>query len=76
MSNKVYGYITTLSGLLAFPAVRRLLSPLREGQAPERRERAQHKPLFIVVLFSYILIPIMLALTAVLLIWARLNLSV
>lgn len=74
MSNKVYGYITTLSGLLAFLLFVGYFPPLREGQAPERRERAQHKPLFIVVLFSYILIPIMLALTAVLLIWALLNL--
>lgn len=73
MSYKVYQYIVTLAGLLAFLLFVGYFPPLGIGEDPERREHAQRKPSFIVVLLSYILIPIMLALTAVLLIWALLN---
>lgn len=73
MSSKVYGYITTLAGLLAFLLFVGYFPPLGAGKAPERREQAQRKPQFIAMLLSYILIPIMLALTVVLLIWALLN---
>lgn len=73
MSPKVYGYIATLSGLFAFLLFVGYFPALGEGKDPERREHAQRKPQFIAILLSYILIPIMLALTAVLLIWALLN---
>lgn len=73
MSDKVYAYISTLSFLLAFLLFVGYFPPLRAGADPERRKRAQYEPRFIEVLFCYILIPIMLALTVVLLIWAVLN---
>jgi hypothetical protein len=74
MSYKVYQYIITLSALLAFLLFVGYFPILREGTDPERREKAQHEPRFIEILLSYILAPIMLALTVVLLIWAVMNL--
>ena len=70
MSYKVYQYIITLSLLLAFLLFVGYFPDFRKGADTERREKAQHQPRFIEALFSFILIPIMLALTVVLLVWA------
>lgn len=70
MSGKVYGYLATLVGLLTFTVFVGYFPDFKKGSADERREVAQKQPRFIVILFGYIMVPIVLALTAVLLIWA------
>jgi hypothetical protein len=70
MSSKVYLYIGTLSGFIAFTIFIGYFPDFRLGAADEHRETAQRKPRFIEILFVSILVPILLALTIVLLIWA------
>lgn len=70
MSEKVYMYLSTLSGFLAFTIFVGYFPDFRKGQVDERREVAQKQPRFVEILFEYIMIPLMLALTVVLLLWA------
>lgn len=70
MSSKVYMYIGTLTGFLAFTIFLGYFPDFRKGQIDQHREVAQKQPRFIEILLGYILIPIMLALTVVLLLWA------
>jgi hypothetical protein len=70
MSEKVYMYLATLSGFLAFAIFVGYFPDFRKGKVDEKREVAQKQPRFIEILFEYIMIPIVLALTVVLLIWA------
>jgi len=70
MSGKVYMYIGTLTGLLAYTIFVGYFPDFRKGQLDEKREVAQKQPRFIEILFGYIMIPILLTLTAVLLIWS------
>ena len=70
MSDKVYMYIGTLAGFLSFTIFLGYFPDFRKGQIDSHREVAQKQPRFIEVLLGYILIPIMLALTVVLLLWA------
>ena len=70
MSSKVYMYISTLAGLLAFTIYVGYFPDFRKGETDAHRETAQKQPRFIEILLGMILIPIVLALTVVLLIWA------
>jgi hypothetical protein len=70
MSEKVYMYLATISGFLAFTIFVGYFPDFRKGKVDEKREVAQKQPRFIEILFEYIMIPIVLALTVVLLIWA------
>ncbi len=70
MSSKVYMYIGTLVGLLAFTIFVGYFPDFRKGETDEHRLTAQKQPRFIEILFGFILVPILLALTVVLLIWA------
>jgi len=70
MSEKVYMYIATFSGFLAFCIFAGYFPDFRKGKVDQHREDAQKQPRFIEILFEYILIPIVLALTVVLLLWA------
>jgi len=70
MSDKVYMYIGTLAGFLTFTVFLGYFPDFRKGAADPHWETAQKQPRFIEVLFGYIMIPIVLALTVVLLIWA------
>lgn len=70
MSDKVFEYIATIVGFLAFAIFMGYFPDFRKGQIDEKREIAQKQPRFIEILFEYIMIPIMLALTVVLLVWA------
>lgn len=70
MSGKAYMYIGTLSGFLAFTIFAGYFPDFRKGEVDERRKVAQDQPRFIEILFEYIMIPIMIALTVVLLLWA------
>ncbi|HOP11068.1 MAG TPA: DUF4153 domain-containing protein [Oscillospiraceae bacterium] len=69
MSEKVYMYIATLSGLIGYTLFVGYFPDFTKGVADPKRDGAQRQPRFIEVLFSYIMIPIVLALTLVLLIW-------
>jgi len=70
MSEKVYMYIGTLSGFVAFTIFVGYFPDFRRGAAGEQRQIAQKQPRFVEILFGYIMVPILLALTAVLLLWA------
>lgn len=70
MSYKVYEYLGTLAGFLAFTIFVGYFPDFRRGTRDEHRETAQRQPRFIEILFGFIMVPIMLALTVVLLIWA------
>ncbi|MDI9475522.1 MAG: hypothetical protein ACOX0L_00645 [Natronincolaceae bacterium] len=69
LSSKVYGYIGTISGFLAFTIFIGYFPDFRKGIVDEQREISQNQPRFIEVLFEYIMVPIMLALTLVLILW-------
>lgn len=70
MSEKVYQYIATAVGFLAFTIFVGYFPDFRKDVADEKREIAQKQPRFVEVLFDYIMIPIALAMTVVLCIWA------
>ncbi len=70
MSEKVFMYLATLIGFLAFTIFAGYFPDFRSGRDDERREVAQSQPRFVEVLLEYILVPVMLALTVVLLLWA------
>lgn len=70
MSGKVYQYIATISGFIGFSIFVGYFPDFRKGSADEHRQVAQLQPRFITVLLEFILVPIMLALTVVLLLWA------
>ena len=69
MSNKVYQYLGTLVGFLTFTIFVGYFPDFRKGVVDEHRETLQKQPRFIEVLFEFIMIPIALALTVVLLLW-------
>ena len=69
MSEKVYMYLATLVGFLAFAIFVGYFPDFRKGALDAHRDEAQKQPRFVEILFEYIMIPIALALTAVLLIW-------
>ncbi|NLK40417.1 MAG: DUF4153 domain-containing protein [Clostridiales bacterium] len=69
LSSKIYGYIGTISGFLAFTIFIGYFPDFRKGIIDEQREISQNQPRFIEVLFEYIMVPIMLALTLVLILW-------
>ncbi|HPE16277.1 MAG TPA: DUF4153 domain-containing protein [Oscillospiraceae bacterium] len=70
MSEKVYMYIGTIAGFLAFSIFTGYFPDFHKGVSDPRRETARRQPRFIEVLFGYIMVPLALALTVVLLIWA------
>lgn len=70
MSTKVYMHLGTLSGFVAFTIFAGYFPDFRKGRVDPQRDVAQKHPRFFEVLFEYILIPIVLALTVVLLLWA------
>ena len=70
MSSKVYMYLGTLSGFIGFTIFIGYFPDFSKRVLDEQREIAQKQPRFIEVLFGYIMVPIVLALTLVLLLWA------
>lgn len=75
MSSKVFLYIGVLTAFLAyaifigyFPNFGKTTRD--QAETMEKREIAQRQPKFIQVLFDYIMVPLLLALTLVLLIWS------
>ena len=70
MSSDVYQHLTTWSGFLGFAFFLGNLPDLRRSADPERVQISQKQPRFIEVLFVFVMVPIMLVLSLVLLIWA------
>jgi hypothetical protein len=69
MSVKVYEYIGTLTGFFAFTIFVGYFPDFTKDHVDERLEIVQKQPRFAEILFSYIMVPIALAMTAVLLLW-------
>ena len=70
MSYNVYSYIAALTGFLTFTIYLGYFPDFRNAESDERRLVAERQPRFIEILFGYIMVPVMLALTIVLLLWA------
>lgn len=70
MSSKVYMYISTIVGLLSFTIFAGYFPDFHKDANDEHRDIAEAHPRFIEILLGSILIPIVLALTVVLLIWS------
>lgn len=69
MSTKVYMYISTLGGLVAFAIFLGYFPSFNRDTDDPHRELAETQPRFIRILFGSIMVPLMLALTVVLLLW-------
>jgi len=70
MSGDVYLYLGTIAGFIAFAIFVGYFPDFRKDTVDDHREVAQNQSRFIEILFEFIMIPIALALTVVLLIWA------
>lgn len=70
MSFKVYQYLGVGVGFLTYTIFLGYFPSFSQTEKTDKIKRAEEQPRFIFVLFSYILVPIMLALTVVLLIWS------
>ncbi|NMB43034.1 MAG: DUF4153 domain-containing protein [Clostridiales bacterium] len=69
MSEKVYMYIATITGFIAFTIYLGYFPDFNRDVRDENRELAQKQPKFIEMLFGYIMVPIMIGLSVVLLLW-------
>ena len=63
-------YISTIGGFLAYAIFVGYFPDFRKGSKDEKRDIAQKQAKFIEILFQYIMVPITLALTVVLLLWS------
>ncbi len=70
LTSKVFGYVGALSGFFGFAIFVGYFPDFRKDGEDEQRVTAQKQPRFIEILLEYILVPIMLALTVVLVLWA------
>ncbi|WP_422486654.1 hypothetical protein [Gudongella sp. DL1XJH-153] len=70
MSNKVFEYIAVIVGFMTFSIFIGYFPDFRKGTQDPRRQELQDQPKFVQVLLGFILVPILLALTLVLLLWA------
>lgn len=70
MSEQVYMYIGTIAGFLAYAIFIGYFPDFGKNNTDPKRDAAQKQPRFIEILFEYIMSPLALALTAVLLIWS------
>lgn len=69
MSFKVYQHLSSMIGFIAFMLFLGYLPDFSKGEEDEIRREREEQPRFIQLLFSYIIVPITLALTVVLLLW-------
>lgn len=70
MSAKVYMHIGTIAGFLAYAIFIGYFPDFNKGAEDPKRDVAQQQPRFIEILLEYIMSPLALALTVVLLIWS------
>ena len=69
MSNKVFQYIGVIVGFMTFSIFIGYFPDFRKDVQDPRRQELQEQPKFVQVMLGYILVPILLALTLVLLLW-------
>ncbi len=69
----MYGYIAAFSGFLGFAILVGYFPDFKKGAEDDKLVAAREKPRFLEVLLDYILVPVMLAFTLVLLLWALLT---
>lgn len=69
MSNKVFQYLGVLAGFMTFSIFIGYFPDFSKDVKDPRRHELQEQPRFVQVLLGYILVPILLALTLVLLLW-------
>ena len=69
MTSKVYMYIATISAFIAFTIYVGYFPELRKGLKDSYDIEKSKQPRFIEILFGYIMVPIMIGLTLVLLLW-------
>ncbi len=69
MPSNVFLYIGALSGLLAYAIFIGYFPDFRRDIVDERREIIQKQPKYIELLFDYVMVPLTLAMTLVLLMW-------
>lgn len=70
LSSKVYQYLAVAVGFLTYTVFLGYFPSFRSTEKTSKMKTAEEQPRFIFVLFGYILVPIMLALTLVLLLWS------
>jgi len=70
MSSKVYMYIGAIAGFMAFTVFVGYFPDFEKGKNDEHRLIAEKQPKFVEILLGYIMVPLMIALTIVLLLWA------
>ena len=70
LSNKVYSYISIWSAFLTSAFFLGYFPSFQRDKTDPRLEITQRHPAFIEILFAFVMIPILLILTVVLLIWA------
>lgn len=70
MSYKVYQYLGVAVGFLTYTMFLGYFPSFKEMENTDEIRKIEEQPRFIFVLFGYILVPIMLALTVVLLLWS------
>lgn len=70
MDNRIYQYLGVIVGFLTYTIFLGYFPNFREVDNEVEIAKVTQQPRFIVVLFDYILVPIMMALTVVLLIWS------
>lgn len=70
MDYRVYQYLGVVVGFLTYIIFLGYFPSFKEMESDTEMEKMKEQPSFIVVLLDYILIPIMIALTAVLLVWS------
>ena len=69
MSFKVYQHLSSMIGFIAFMLFLGYLPDFSKGKEDQIRREREEQPGFIQLLFSYIIVPITLSLTVVLLLW-------
>lgn len=70
MDNRVYEYLVVIVGFLTYTIFLGYFPSFKTIANEDEIEKIEEQPRFIFVLFEYILIPIMMALTVVLLLWS------
>ena len=69
MNTKIYAYIAAIVGFIAYAVFVGYFPDFSRGVVDERRVTTQKQPKFIEILFQYIMAPLALALTVVLVLW-------
>ncbi|HMM05636.1 MAG TPA: DUF4153 domain-containing protein [Clostridiales bacterium] len=70
LAHSIYGHLGVVSGFIGYSIFLGYFPDFRQQRVDDQRAVAQTQPRFIEILFGYILIPVFIALTLVLLGWA------